>query len=135
MRLLAIIVLLLFLTGCKGNTVSLDGHAVAVEVADTPEKRTEGLMFRNSLGEDAGMLFVFDEPQEVSFWMKNTEIPLDIIFADEEGVVSELYKDVQPCLLPFCPTYASHSKVKYALEVNAGYAEKNGIQAGSKLDI
>lgn len=135
MRLLAIIVLLLFIAGCRENSVSLNGHVVAVEVADTPEEREQGLMFRDSLEQDRGMLFIFDESQEAHFWMKNTEIPLDIIFVNDEDIVSELYSDAQPCLTPFCPAYSSHGKVKYVVEVNAGYAAKNGIQIGSEVSF
>jgi uncharacterized protein len=103
-----------------------------VEVADTPEERFQGLMFREKLSEGRGMFFVFEKPQILSFWMKNTMIPLDILFFDEGGsFVSTV--TMTPCTADPCQTYPSDAEAQYALEVPAGWAESHGIVNGWKL--
>lgn len=99
---------------------------VNVEVAENDAQRARGLMFRDHLNADAGMLFIFEQPQQLSFWMKNTLIPLDILFFDAEGkfISSAMMK---PCTEDPCPGYPSGGMAKYALEVNGGFVEKNAI--------
>lgn len=90
-----------------------------VEVADTFEERKTGLMGRTELEEGTGMLFIFDQPQKLTFWMKDTLIPLDILFFDaDKKFVSRT--TMQPCVAEPCPTYASNSAAQYALEVMQG---------------
>lgn len=111
----------------KDKTVTLN-----VEIADTPTERAEGLMNRESIPENGGMLFVFDEEQDLRFWMKNTQMPLDIIFFDKTGrFVSTT--TMEPCEVSPCKSYRSQSFAKYALETNAGFVEKNGIRVGWQL--
>ena len=104
-----------------------------VELADDPPEQARGLMERTELGPDRGMLFIFPAPRPLSFWMKNTRIPLDALFFDEQGAFVNV-QTMDPCLDP-CPTYSSGKPVKYALEVNAGFAEEQGIKRGWRLEL
>lgn len=107
---------------------------IQAEIAETDAQRQRGLMFRDYLDSDAGMLFIFDQPQELSFWMKNTLIPLDILYFDAEGnLVSST--TMTPCTSDPCPGYRSGGEATYALEVNAGYVEKHGINADWIMQI
>jgi uncharacterized membrane protein (UPF0127 family) len=107
---------------------------VDAELATTLETRTRGLMERPSLPADQGMLFLFEVAQPLSFWMFNTLIPLDIIFADAERRITSIYASVPPCRPPLrCPTYPSHGPAQFVLEVNAGTAAKVGIGVGDEL--
>ncbi len=115
----------------KGNVVV----QVEVAVADTPEERMRGLMFRKSLGQKEGMFFVFPQEGFKGFWMKNTYIPLDIIFISEDLKVSSVVKDARPCKGDHCNTYKSEYPVKYALEVNSGFADQYGIFEGMRIEI
>ena len=101
---------------------------VTVEIADDPEERAEGLMHREALPENHGMLFLFEEPQELSFWMKNTLIPLDILFFDAAGQVIG-YDSMVPCEEDPCLQYTSSGLATIALEVNAGFRELHGIDS------
>jgi uncharacterized membrane protein (UPF0127 family) len=103
---------------------------VAVEVADTPSSREKGLMFRETLGEDSGMLFVFEEETSIPFWMKNTLIPLDIIYIDRDGYIVEIQENAQPCVVINCPSYPSSGEYLYALEINGGWSEENKVKVG-----
>ena len=103
---------------------------VFVEIADTAEKRAAGLMFRENLAEDSGMLFVFNKPERISFWMYNTVVPLSIAFIDEKGIILQI-EDLKPKdLTPI----ASKNKVLYALEVNKGWFEQNKIKEGDLIE-
>ena len=108
---------------------------VKVEIADTPEKRQVGLMFREKLEKNSGVLFVFEEEQYVNFWMKNMKIPLDIIFISENGTINEIKEDVQPCLEEPCALYPSTFPVKYVLEVNSGFCRLNNVKVGDRIKI
>ena len=107
---------------------------IDAELATTPETRTHGLMERPSLPGDRGMLFIFEGAQLLTFWMFNTLIPLDILFADAERRITSIYASVPPCRPPLrCPTYASRGLAQFVLEVNAGTAAKVGIEVGDAL--
>ncbi len=108
--------------------------SITAEVADNPFSREKGLMFRQSLPQDSGMAFVFEQPQKLRFWMKNTLIPLDIIFVSENFTVVNVAENAQPCS-GYCPLYYSAAPAKYVVEANAGFAEKNGIKAGDSVII
>ena len=97
-----------------------------VEVARTEEEKVKGLQEKESLGEDEGMLFVYDKPQEIAFWMKDTAIPLDIVFIDEDGEVISVQQGQ-----PYDETLLEEDGVMYVLEVN----QNSGIQPGDELDI
>ncbi|MFH1393733.1 MAG: DUF192 domain-containing protein [Candidatus Micrarchaeota archaeon] len=102
---------------------------VNVEIADTQLKKMRGLMFRESMPENDGMLFVFGSPGTYSFWMVNTSIPLDAIYFSSDGQVVDVIS-MEPCGAFKCPTYAPKAQAQYVLEVNRGFAEKHGIAAG-----
>jgi uncharacterized membrane protein (UPF0127 family) len=104
-------------------------HAVAVEVVRTDAERARGLMFRTQLPESAGMLFVFDETGEHAFWMKNTLIPLDMIFIDDAGRVTGVVERATPGSLE--PRSGGPSR--YVLEVNGGWAAAKGVAAGDQV--
>jgi uncharacterized protein len=103
---------------------------VRVEIADTGAARELGLMYRQHLAPDAGMLFVFKQQQHLTFWMKNTEIPLDMIFAAPDGTVTGIIANAEP----FSERELSVAgNSQYVLEVNAGFARRHGVKAGDKL--
>lgn len=113
--------------------------SVYVDVADDPLERERGLMFRKSMEQNNGMLFVFggSVDNNLSFWMKNTYIPLDIIFIDSDLKIVDIKEAVQPCLQQqeTCPSYSSKQPAKYVLEVIAGFVQQNKINAGDRLEI
>lgn len=110
--------------GAKGTTV------FTVELADTDASRAEGLMFRKEMAADHGMLFDFRREQPVWFWMKNTYLPLDMIFARADGVIVSIARDAVPLSEE---TIGSGGSVRFVLEVNAGTAERLGLKPGDRL--
>jgi len=132
-----LVILLLLIAACSsGSIVEFpNGAAVKVELAVTPEQQMNGLMQREFLEEDSGMLFVKETEQNMGFWMKNTLIPLDIIFINKEWEVVDIKHSFEPCKVEQCPIYKSKKKAKYALEVNSGFAEEQGLEIGDKLEI
>ena len=109
-----------------------DAIELTVEVADTLEKRTKGLMFRDNL--EGGMLFIMKEPQQLSFWMKNTYIPLDIFYIDEHNTILQI-EQMQPCTESPCPIYTSTESALYALETNSNFAEEHNIKPGDLIQF
>ena len=109
------------------------GHQLLwVEIAATREQRSRGLMFRSALDQDAGMLFVFPRPRQMSFWMRNTAIPLDIGFFDKAGRLREIHE-----LQPFeeKPVVSRSDELRFALEVNRGWFSAHGVEPGARLDM
>lgn len=105
-------------------------HVFAVEVVDTPEGRAKGLMFRTELAPDAGMLFDFHESRPVSFWMRNTLIPLDMLFITAEGLVANIHVNA----IPQDPTsIPSDGPVMFVLEIPGGRSTELGIKAGDRV--
>ena len=105
---------------------------ISVEVADTPTRRERGLMYRNDLGADAGMLFLFPHDDDLRFWMKNTPLPLDMVFIDASRTIVGIVANTRP----FSTQAVGVGKPsRYVLEVHAGYCTKNGIAAGDKVDF
>ena len=115
--------------------VVLRGERFSVEIADTPDAQRLGLMFRESMPDDRGMLFIFDGEAQRGFWMKNTKISLDILYFDADRKLVYLHEDVPPCTTPECPSYASHHPSKYVLELNAGVSKRLGVQRGDVMEI
>ena len=107
---------------------------VKVEVADDPEERQKGLQGREKLEPDSGMLFIFDEPKILSFWMKDTLIPLDILFFGPQGKYIG-GTVMTPCTADPCPTYTSAKEASLALEVPAGFREFYGIEQGWRIAL
>lgn len=110
-----------------------DGTVVRLELAISDRERELGLMFRDSLAEDAGMLFIFDSDAGWPFWMKNTFIPLDVLWLDRAGVIVDLRTDVQPCRRDPCPSYAPRAPARAALELKAGVATAHSLAIGQAL--
>lgn len=98
-----------------------------VQIADTDKKREKGLMFVKELPENEGMLFVYDQEWIYSFWMKNTLIPLDMIWIDKDKKIVDI-QTAQPCTSAPCPSYIPAWKAKYILEINAWLSEKYGLK-------
>ena len=101
------------------------------EIARTPEEKQRGLMFRKELASDQSMLFIFEEVRDVSFWMENTLIPLDMLFIDEKGVVTHIHEMAQPLDRTPIP---SMSPIKAVLEIYGGESAKQGIKVGDTID-
>ncbi len=104
-----------------------------VELARTKEERERGLMYRKKLDDNAGMLFIFEKKGMYGFWMKNTLIPLDIIWLDDDGVIVYIKENAKPCKHILCPVIMPNKKAKYVLEVNAGKVKELGIKLGDQI--
>ena len=110
-----------------------DEVRVRVEVADDIFEQARGLMYRTALGENRGMLFAYPEERELSFWMKNTQIPLSIAFIDSERRIIDI-QDMKP-LDDEPPSYVSAEPAQYALEVNQGFFERRGVKVGDRVGL
>ena len=122
------------LAECRSDVVYLRGDWGSVrfniEIADTNRERSRGLMFRKNMPTGDGMLFVYDQPERVSFWMKNTLIPLDMIFTDRDGVILHIHQNAIPGDETPIP---SGVPVRAVLEINAGLTQFLGIKVGGRL--
>jgi uncharacterized membrane protein (UPF0127 family) len=116
------------------NRVCFQQNCFTVELALTPEQQVQGLMNRQTLGNDSGMLFVFPQEGIYPFWMKDTLIPLDMIWMDSNGTVVFIGKDEQPCGM-VCPSINPGVQAKYVLEVNAGTVDRIGLTIGSRMTL
>jgi uncharacterized protein len=125
-------------TRAKLPTLTIDASGgesvrVRVEIADNIFEHADGLMYRKNLGENRGMLFVYDEEDERSFHMKNTSIPLSIAFMDAEGNIVDIQQmkpfDDEP------PSYVSAEPAQYALEVNRGFFRERGVEVGDTVEL
>jgi uncharacterized protein len=117
-----------------GAYLKLDQTNIALEVAQTPQQQAIGLMFRNTLAADRGMLFPVSPPRYVSFWMKNTLIPLDMIFV-REGKIVKIRENVPPCTTERCPSYSSNVITDQVIELRAGRAKELGLKIGAPLVV
>ncbi|HKT43034.1 MAG TPA: DUF192 domain-containing protein [Rhodanobacteraceae bacterium] len=118
-----------------GPTVALDGHHFSVELATTPAEQEHGLMDRTAMPADHGMLFVFPDSQPRTFWMKNTLIPLDMLFFDASHHLVAIQANAQPCKVDPCQLYPSGTPARYVLELNAGTAAKLGARTGDVMTL
>lgn len=135
-RLVAALVLVsaaFLLVSCKPKsdtvTIVVGGTKLHVEIAKTPAQRQRGLMFRKSMPENHGMLFIFPRDEQLSFWMKNTFIPLSIAFISQGGTIRSIHHMTPHSLEAIQSTYA----VRYALEVNQGEFARLGVKAGDRV--
>src|ERR1700719_1661650 len=117
--------------GLRVAELKISNVPVTAEIADTPQASENGLMFRDSLPEDHGMLFIFEEPRKATFWMKNTKIPLSIAYINSAGKILEI-KSMNPLDETIVPS--SSDEVAYALEVNHGWFARHGILTGTQVD-
>jgi uncharacterized membrane protein (UPF0127 family) len=122
-------------TGQAIPTVEIGGKRYVVEIAEDEASRAYGLMNRDSMEADHGMLFVFPGSAPRAFWMKNTKIPLDMLFFDGNRRLLNIQRRVPPCTHDPCAAYASNGAARYVLELNGGEAERAGIEPGAELVI
>jgi len=136
----ALLINLAFITtGCaqthNRTWAEVGGQRFRIEVADTDELRARGLMFRREMASDQGMLFIHDDMAPIAYWMRNTYIPLDILYFDDNKKLVSAQLNVPPCgEQAQCPVYPSAGPAKYVLEINAGLAEQLKLKAGDPLD-
>ncbi len=146
MAILAIFSYLLFVFSLRYGAIGLVAEeksiffpetntSVKVELAVSAAERKRGLMNRKKLEKNKGMLFVFSSADRQSFWMKNTLIPLDLIFFDDNWRIVDIKKNFAPCVNNPCEIYSSAVPAKYVLEINAGLADKDGIKVGQPAEI
>jgi uncharacterized protein len=105
-----------------------EAHPFQVEIAGTPEERARGLMFRTELAEDRGMLFIFPRRERIAMWMRNTEIPLDMLFISDDGRVTQIHERAVPHSEA---VISSRRRVRYVLELPGGTAERLGLAPGA----
>lgn len=126
-------------TSCVSGTdrwVEVGGSRYAVEVADDDAERARGLMFRDALPAGSGMLFIHERQQPLAYWMKNTRIPLDILYFDSGRTLVSQQRDVPPCSAGnACPPYPSEKPALYVLELNAGEAARLDLENGAELRL
>lgn len=122
-----------FMMDDKSEEICSENSCFKVEIAETDEERTEGLMFREFLGKDEGMFFVFEKSGIYPFWMKNTLIPLDIVWLDEEMEIVFIKINALPCGNEICESVNPDILARYVLEVNSGMVEKNNISIGDVM--
>ena len=138
-KIIFILIFLVFLTSCTKyeNIFIGDGEEkikIKAEIADTQEKKERGLQFRESLKENSGMFFAFDNDATFDFYMINTLIPLDIIFINKDfGIVEIIHTG--PCFEEPCQNYKTSQYSRYVLQVNGGFTTKNNIEVGDKIQI
>ncbi|HKO54381.1 MAG TPA: DUF192 domain-containing protein [Thermoanaerobaculia bacterium] len=120
-------------TSPASRVILPDGYAVRVELAADNETRAQGLMFRDRLPEGTGMIFLFTETGDYPFWMKNTLIPLDMIWIDEARRIAAIHHDVPPCKADPCPSYPPNAPARYVLELAGGEAKKHNLAVGQQL--
>ena len=136
-RSFALAVLAFSLSACSNADapwVELAGHRFAVELAADEASRTRGLMFRDELPADHGMLFIFEREEPLAFWMKNTRIALDILYFDGNRRLLSVAENTPPCSAgDRCPSYPSKGMARFTLELNAGTAHRLDLQPGAEL--
>ncbi len=111
------------------------GRIILAEIADTPQLWARGYMFRREVGKDEGMVFVFPEPGFHPFWMKNTLVPLDIIWMDDSRTIVHIEGGTPPCKADPCPSYGPLRLVSSVLEARAGTTAAEGLKVGDRLSI
>jgi len=119
----------------KQSQVCFRNYCFYVELSKTPEELSSGLMFRERLDDNRGMLFIFETEGDYPFWMKNTLIPLDIIWLNKNKEVVFISENAQPCKEDPCPSIEPHKDAKYVLEINGGLSQKLGFKIGDKINF
>ncbi len=136
--LIILLVVIYFVSKNKTAEIFFPKQNVIIKarLAQTPLQQAQGLMKVKFLPEDEGMLFIFSNEASRSFWMKNTYIPLDLIFISKDKKIVEIKSNFEPCFKgEKCPLYKSQQKAKYVLEVNGGFCEKYQIKEGDLLNF
>ena len=119
----------------KQSEVCFEGHCFEVELAATAKEKEMGLMFRESLNSNKGMLFIYEQPGIYPFWMKNTLVPLDIIWISEDFKVVFINENTQPCLEKECVLVEPSRQAKYVLEVKGGTSTRIGLRVGKEVSV
>ena len=135
--LLGLLILVLYLMDQSGESdieIDLGVEIFDLEIAKTPEEISEGLMYRRKLSENKGMIFIFEDEKKRSFWMKNTFIPLDMIFMDSTGKIVEIKENILPCETQICKSYIS-LPAKYVIEINSGRSYDLGLEVENVIDL
>ena len=117
-----------FVNGNTGSTIK----NIDIELADDDAQRAQGLMYRKSMRDDQGMLFIMERNEQQGFWMKNTYISLDIIYVGADSTIVDIYKNAKPLSTQSMP---SRGLAKYVVEVNGGWTTKNGVAKGDKINF
>ncbi|QDA57777.1 DUF192 domain-containing protein [Thermomonas aquatica] len=118
----------------RGPWVEVGGQRYAVELADDDAERARGLMYRDAMDAGRGMLFIHETEEPQAYWMKNTKIPLDILYFDNGRKLVSQQRDIPPCSLgDACPSYPSNVPARYVLELNAGEAARLKLQDGARI--
>jgi uncharacterized membrane protein (UPF0127 family) len=123
--------------------VTVNGFNLTADLAITDEQKAEGLAVKDSLKENEGMLFVYEQPSDQSFWMKDMKFPIDIIWLDSNGTVVHIEQNLQPCIsvanpgvsVLNCPVYTPDLEAMYVLETVAGFSQRHNIVNGTKIDF
>ena len=138
LRILSFILCILFLPNLYAETgfkkICIRNICIQAEIADSFESRQHGLMFREKLTDNQGMLFIFENEDIQIFWMKNMILPLDMIWIGVDKIIVEIKENVPPCAGP-CKNIIPAQKARYVLEVNAGFVKRNRIRVGNKLEF
>jgi len=129
--------LMVTLSACANDRpwVEVKGERYKVAIADDDESRARGLMFVDHLPDDEGMWFVFRQEAPRAFWMRNTRIPLDIIYLNGQLEVVDIIKNAKPCRSQRCPTYPSARPAQHVLELNAGHSDRLGLEIGDVVIV
>lgn len=122
------------LSGEDTGRVYIGNACIRVDIADSDSEREQGLMFRDGLDEDQGMLFIFEKEDIYCFWMKNMNFPLDIIWINKGNKIVDIKKNV-PCSQDNLEVLAPNDRALYVLELNAGFADKNNIEIGDRVSF
>ncbi len=119
--------------GYSPDRLSFSNKAdISIEIAETPSELRRGLMYREGLSPNSGMLFIFEYEDKYGFWMKNMKFPIDIIWIDSDLKVVDIKKNAEPCIEEPCETYYPSDRARYVLEVPAGYFEERSIRIGDR---
>jgi hypothetical protein len=137
--LLILPVVFFLLFGClapalRTTNVTINDIKLTVWIADTQKARETGLMGVQRINENEGMLFVYEKPGEYAFWMKNTLMPLDLIFVSNDTKIISI-QHMEPCATEPCKIYAPSAEILYAIEVNGGFAQRNNMTVGQTVRI
>ncbi|MCK5197210.1 MAG: DUF192 domain-containing protein [Spirochaetales bacterium] len=128
-------VIIILLTGCSKKeeliTITVGNNIYHIEAARTREEQSRGLMYRESLKSDEGMIFIYEEDRKLSFWMKNTYVPLSVAFIAKDGTIKEIHQLKPESLTPVKSTHS----VRYALELPSGSFKRSGASVGDKITI
>ena len=115
------------------TTVEIGNAAFVVEVASNDAQRMRGLMFREAMPADHGMLFVFEQELPLSFWMKNTRLPLDMLYFDRTARLVSIQSNVPPCVTAYCPSYAAEGPSQFVLELNGNRSKTLQLSRGAPI--